>query len=137
LCLDDLPEPRAPSAGAEQAAAGLSSEDLVKRNAELQKELDALAQQFNRYRLAVQQTLDTRWAEGDADATANGPSTPGKGAVPGASSDFTKPENDYSESYFASYARNGKTQPSTKTKYLMVLSPGFADTAKQKSTKPC
>lgn len=128
LCLDDLPEPPAPSAEAGQVAAGSSSEDLVKRNAELQNELDALAKQFDKYRLAVQQTLDTRWAEGDADATADGPSNSEKGAVQGASSDSAKPDNDYSESYFASYARNGKVHPSTKEIHpSMSLAPGFAD----------
>lgn len=100
MCLDDLPEPSAPVGEARRSE--VSPEDLIKRNSELQVELEALAKQFNNYRLAVQQTLDTRWGEDDADAPSNGPSVPLKD-----SSDAAKAGNDYSESYFASYARNG------------------------------
>ncbi|KAH8903939.1 hypothetical protein BR93DRAFT_946790 [Coniochaeta sp. PMI_546] len=99
MCLDDLPEPSAPVGEARRSE--VSPEDLIKRNSELQVELEALAKQFNNYRLAVQQTLDTRWGEDDADAPSNGPSVPLKD-----SSDAAKAGNDYSESYFASYARN-------------------------------
>lgn len=103
LCLDDLPEPRAPEK-AKQAE--LSSDDLLKKNAELQSELEALAKQFNSYRLAVQQTLDTRWAEGDAEAGPSGSTAAKEEEV--AKSEPAKQDNDYSESYFASYARNGE-----------------------------
>lgn len=114
LCLDDLPEPSAPAGEAKQAE--LSGDALLQRNAELQNELEALAKQFNSYRLAVQQTLDTRWAEGDADAgagaTPDGPSGSAKAVGEASSSGAAKSDNDYSESYFASYARNGKIVPS-------------------------
>lgn len=102
MCLDDLPEPSAPVGEAKQSE--VSPEDLIKRNSELQAELEALAKQFNNYRLAVQQTLDTRWGEDDADAPSKAPSAASKAQE---SSDAAKSGNDYSESYFASYARNG------------------------------
>jgi hypothetical protein len=103
MCLDDLPEP-SPPAGEAAKLSEVSPEDVIKRNSELQTELEALAKQFNNYRLAVQQTLDTRWGEDDAETSSKGPSTPQKAQE---STVVTKPDNDYSESYFASYARNG------------------------------
>jgi protein arginine N-methyltransferase 3 len=106
MCLDDLPEPSAPTAGAEQSPA--SADDLIKRNSELQSELEALAKQFNNYRLAVQQTLDTRWGEDDVESSTKAASTPSK---PQEAADAGKSGNDYSESYFASYARNGIHAP--------------------------
>lgn len=113
LCLDDLPEPAGPAG--EGKASEASPEDLIKRNSELQTELEALAKQFNNYRLAVQQTLDTRWGEDDAETSAKGPSAPSKAQE---SSDAAKPGNDYSESYFASYARNGRPTPHQVTEAL-------------------
>jgi protein arginine N-methyltransferase 3 len=103
LCLDDLPEPTAPTGGIKQVEA--SAEDLIRCNAELQNELEALAKRFNNYRLAVQQTLDTRWGEDDADNPSNSTAAP---AAAQESSVTGKGGNDYSESYFASYARNGE-----------------------------
>lgn len=102
MCLDDLPEPVGPAGEAKPSEA--SPEDLMKRNSELQTELEALAKQFNNYRLAVQQTLDTRWGEDDAETSSKGPSVPSKAEE---AKDAAKSGNDYSESYFASYARNG------------------------------
>lgn len=104
LCLDDLPQPAAPVGETKQVE--VSAEDLIRRNAELQHELEALAKQFNNYRLAVQQTLDTRWGEDDIDVPNTGPRAPSKAQD---SSGSVKGDNDYSESYFASYARNGIT----------------------------
>ena len=103
MCLDDLPEPSAPAGDAKQS--DVSPEDLIKRNSELQTELEALAKQFNNYRLAVQQTLDTRWGDDDAGPSSKAASAPSKAQEP---TEKVKDGNDYSESYFASYARNGR-----------------------------
>ena len=107
MCLDDLPEPSAPVKETKQS--DVSPEDLIKRNSELQSELEALAKQFSNYRLAVQQTLDTRWGEDEAESSTKAPGAPPKAQD---SSDAGKTGNDYSESYFASYARNGICAPS-------------------------
>jgi len=107
MCLDDLPEPSAPVKEAKQSE--VSPEDLIKRNSELQSELEALAKQFNNYRLAVQQTLDTRWGEDDTETSTKAPGAPSRAQD---SPDAGKAGNDYSESYFASYARNGIYAPS-------------------------
>jgi protein arginine N-methyltransferase 3 len=102
MCLDDLPE--SSTSVAESKQPEVSAEDMIKRNSELQTELEALAKQFNNYRLAVQQTLDTRWGEDDIE-------TPNKAQAGSSKAQETKESgkdgNDYSESYFASYARNG------------------------------
>lgn len=103
LCLDDLPEPSLAANVSEKVLA--SAEDLFKRNVVLQSELEALAKQFNNYRLAVQQTLDTRWAEDDSDNRGTGTS---REVQPQEPVESAKDDKDYSESYFASYARNGR-----------------------------
>lgn len=107
LCLDDLPEPAVLAEPAQKAAttsgagAGTSPpEDLAHRNAELQAELDALAKQFNNYRLAVQQTLDRRWGSDEQEDAAAPTKT--------AAGDSKEPEKDNSAYYFESYAHNGK-----------------------------
>lgn len=106
MCLDDLPEPSAPAGEAKQSE--VSPEDLIRRNTELQGELEALAKQFNNYRLAVQQTLDTRWGEDDTEVQSRGPSAPVKAEDSKAEKEKAEDGNHYSESYFASYARNGR-----------------------------
>ncbi|KAI1452897.1 S-adenosyl-L-methionine-dependent methyltransferase [Annulohypoxylon moriforme] len=66
LALDDLPE-LAP-AGTTATQGGDNAvlvDDLLKRNSDLQEELERVKAQFDSYRVAVQQTLDERW--GDAD----------------------------------------------------------------------
>ncbi|KAI0879849.1 S-adenosyl-L-methionine-dependent methyltransferase [Annulohypoxylon maeteangense] len=66
LALDDLPE-LAP-VGATAAQGGDNAvlvDDLLKRNSDLQGELERVKAQFDSYRVAVQQTLDDRW--GDVD----------------------------------------------------------------------
>lgn len=63
LALDDLPE-LAPAA-AQGGGNAVLVDDLLKRNSDLQEELERVKAQFDSYRAAVSQTLDERW--GDAD----------------------------------------------------------------------
>ena len=108
LCLDDLPE--ASQEGAAQAGASSSSaatggepavDDLLKKNAELQVQLEQLAKQFTNYRLAVQQTLDQRW-QADDEMTDAQAKKAAEAAAPTAAP-ANKEDPDY---YFESYAHN-------------------------------
>ena len=96
VCLDDLPPPAAAAAnGAEKG--GEEVDSLLKRNSELQAELEQLSKQFANYRLTVEKTLDERWQADDepedAPTTKNG-----------------KRKDEY---YFESYAHNGMPAPLT------------------------
>lgn len=79
-------------------------DDLLRRNTELQEELQRVTAQFESYRATVSDTLDQRWGDADAaeaEAAAARASGKGKGLV-GAK----KPE-DASHYYWESYAGNG------------------------------
>lgn len=120
LCLDDLPEPDAVAEPAQDAAAkptaGTSSpEELIQKNAELHAELDALAKQFNNYRLAVQQTLDRRWGN---DEQGEGVVLPEK-VTADPSGDSGKDNSAY---YFESYAHNGRSFLGLPTQALITPS---------------
>ncbi|KAI1213676.1 S-adenosyl-L-methionine-dependent methyltransferase [Annulohypoxylon truncatum] len=69
LALDELPELTPAGAGTTTAQGGGDNavlvDDLLKRNSDLQEELERVKAQFDSYRVAVQQTLDERW--GDVD----------------------------------------------------------------------
>ncbi|KAK1761139.1 S-adenosyl-L-methionine-dependent methyltransferase [Echria macrotheca] len=85
LCLDDLPQTASP----DKQESSPQVDDLLKKNAELQAELENLTKQFSNYREAVQKTLDDRWQANDEPEDA----PPQK----------TKEKDDY---YFESYAYN-------------------------------
>lgn len=89
VCLDDLPPPAAAN-GADKG--GEEVDSLLKRNSELQAELEQLSKQFANYRLTVEKTLDERWQADDEPEDA--PTTTKNG----------KRKDEY---YFESYARNG------------------------------
>lgn len=95
LCLDDLP---AKGEQEEKSKEAPQVEELLKRNAELQAELEQLAKQFGNYRDAVQKTLDQRW---QADEE---PEDDVKGKGVKAEGDAKK--KDESSYYFESYAHN-------------------------------
>ncbi|KAH8888168.1 S-adenosyl-L-methionine-dependent methyltransferase [Thozetella sp. PMI_491] len=102
MCLDELPDAALNTASASQqgtvhveTADPALVESLLKKNAELQAELERLAGQFSNYRLAVQQTLDQRWGDDDD----------GTGAVKAETDASGKPK-DNSDYYFESYAHN-------------------------------
>lgn len=98
LCLDDLPETTstAETKGEKGTAETPQVETLLRKNAELQAELEQLTKQFTNYRLAVQKTLDERW-----QADEEPPDASAKAAV-----EDKKPKKDDSEYYFESYAHN-------------------------------
>lgn len=90
VCLDDLPPPAAAN-GADKG--GEEVDSLLKRNSELQAELEQLSKQFANYRLTVEKTLDERWQADDEPEDA--PTTTTKNG---------KRKDEY---YFESYAHNG------------------------------
>lgn len=85
--LDEVLE--ADEAGAEDAG-DASTKDLLSRNKALEEELETLRNQYENYRLTVEQTLDKRWAED----------------TPKAGSSKAEKE-DESAYYFESYAYHG------------------------------
>lgn len=101
LALDDLPE-LAPAA-AQGGGNAVLVDDLLKRNSDLQEELERVKAQFDSYRAAVSQTLDERW--GDADqaeaesAAAAAKAGKGKGV---------EKKVDESQYYWDSYAGVGE-----------------------------
>ncbi|KAK4461779.1 S-adenosyl-L-methionine-dependent methyltransferase [Cladorrhinum samala] len=109
LCLDELPAPGAQEKKDGKAVAGADGEapavdQLLQKNAQLQEELERLAQQFNNYRLAVQKTLDERWGEDDTKAAE---SSKAKGAVSGDEGEEGKKKGPEEATwYFESYAHN-------------------------------
>lgn len=79
-------------------------DDLLKRNTELQEELQRVTAQFELYRATVSDTLDQRWGDVDAaEAEAKAAEASGKGK---GLSGVKKPE-DASHYYWESYAANG------------------------------
>ncbi|KAK1832104.1 S-adenosyl-L-methionine-dependent methyltransferase [Podospora conica] len=89
VCLDDLPPPAAATAA--PANGGEEVDSLLKRNSELQAELEQLSKQFANYRLTVEKTLDERWQADDEPEDAPG------------TKDGGKKKDEY---YFESYAHN-------------------------------
>lgn len=97
--LFDLPD-IVPEATPVQTQDGTAVDDLLKRNTELQEELQRITAQFERYRATVSETLDQRWGSVEAaEAEAAAAKAAGKGPVP------KKPE-DTSKYYWESYAGN-------------------------------
>ncbi|KAL1881969.1 hypothetical protein VTK73DRAFT_3298 [Phialemonium thermophilum] len=115
MCLDDLPEvpvgqeegPAGDQAGTgadgSNSGAPVSAEELMRRNVELQTELENLSKQFNSYRLAVQQTLDKRWGADDDEGTKAEASAGPSGTPATGQSDSGKDDSAY---YWESYAHN-------------------------------
>jgi hypothetical protein len=91
-----------------------SAADLLNRNKALEEELETLRNQYENYRLTVEQTLDKRWAE---DA-------------PRAGSSKASEKEDESAYYFESYAYHGTF---TRPQRLRLRADGFP----QRFTKPC
>lgn len=127
--LDDLPASPKPAKKAATATQA-NVDELLRKNSELQDQLDRLAQQFNNYRLAVEHTLDKRWGldgEGNEDektsslfmsaASAPSPGTSTATTVgpaqrtPDTAENGSGSEQDDSAYYFESYAHNGKSYP--------------------------
>jgi type I protein arginine methyltransferase len=98
LCLDDLPQ--AGDVAAEEKKEAPQVDVLLRKNAELQAELEQLAKQFTNYRLAVQKTLDQRW---QADEEPDDAAPAKNGTVEAEGSAKKKDESSY---YFESYAHN-------------------------------
>ncbi|KAK4655889.1 Ribosomal protein arginine N-methyltransferase rmt3 [Podospora pseudocomata] len=110
VCLDDLPAAgeAAPQAREIKQNEVPAVDELLRKNAQLQEELEKLSQQFSNYRLAVQQTLDQRWGEddkpGSSKARAEAPAPAPAPATNGTEKkDNSPPEATY---YFESYAHN-------------------------------
>ncbi|KAK4222489.1 S-adenosyl-L-methionine-dependent methyltransferase [Podospora fimiseda] len=110
LCLDDLPVAGAAAQDKKDSKASAGEppavDELLQKNAQLQEELERLAQQFNNYRLAVQKTLDERWGEDDSKAESSS-SSKAKNVV--AEEGEKKDEKKAPEEatwYFESYANN-------------------------------
>lgn len=105
--LFDLPD-IVPEATPVQTQDGTAVDDLLKRNTELQEELQRITAQFERYRATVSETLDQRWGSVEAaEAEAAAAKAAGKGPVP------KKPE-DTSKYYWESYAGNGTSKDYTQ-----------------------
>ena len=105
LCLDDLPahpSEETKESGPQAEASSGTAQDLIRRNTELHTELEELANQFNNYRLAVQQTLDRRWGDGELGVS----SSPSENNMPTTDREAGK---DDSASYWESYAHNGES----------------------------
>lgn len=134
FCLDELPAPpppQGPGAGAvgeegKEAEGKPQVDELLRKNARLQAELEQLAKQFANYRLAVEQTLDKRW--GVDEESDKGGSSSAQAAAAGAAG-VSAPEDgkvgekgkDDSAYYFESYAHNGKLCcPSTGWYYRYI-----------------
>lgn len=104
LCLDDLPrssEDASPrrfdnSDHAIQDSAPDSSSLLIE-NSQLREKLELLSKQFQSYREAVQETLDQRWGEDEAEGT----------HAQQTDKIQVKKQRDDSDYYFESYAHNG------------------------------
>lgn len=110
VCLDDLPAAgeAAPQAREIRQKEAPAVDELLRKNAQLQEELEKLSQQFSNYRLAVQQTLDQRWGEDEkpesSKARAEAPAPAPAPATNGTEKkDDSPPEATY---YFESYAHN-------------------------------
>ena len=83
---------------------------LMAQNKELEEELEALKNQFQNYRLAVQETLDKRWGEDTDVGAPAGPSGSRSGETQNTKGDEESPkpkEKRDHELYFESYAGNG------------------------------
>ena len=70
---------------------GASTRELSVRNRELEDELEAVRSHFANYRLAVEETLDRRWGDGEES-----------------SQPAEAPKKDTSDYYFESYAAHGE-----------------------------
>ncbi|KAK3985793.1 S-adenosyl-L-methionine-dependent methyltransferase [Cladorrhinum sp. PSN332] len=110
LCLDDLPvagsaqQTKDGKAAAAAAGGGEAPavDELLQKNAQLQEELERLAQQFNNYRLAVQKTLDERWGDDDGKAES---SSKAKAVIANEEGEKKKGPEEATW-YFESYAHN-------------------------------
>jgi len=96
LYLDDLPEAGSGDSSDPPPAEAADGQHH-QRVAQLQQQLEAVTAQFEKYRLAVQQTLDERWGDDSAE--------------PASGDRIDGPERHASSSkhYFESYAHNGMT----------------------------
>lgn len=113
FCLDEL---LLPSNGAAQppTVVGLESEPaaaLRERVAALEDELARVAAQFEKYRLAVQETLDQRWGP-DTPQSSQPRQGSRSGALAGAAGN--------SSYYFEGYAGNGNVVPSARLSKLFL-----------------
>lgn len=96
--LFDLPDVVPENNTSAAAQDGTVVDDLLKRNNDLQEELQRVTAQFEAYRATVSETLDQRW--GSVEAAEAEAANKGKEIAP------KKPE-DASHYYWESYAGNG------------------------------
>jgi type I protein arginine methyltransferase len=102
--LFDLPDIVPESSSSAQGQDASLVDDLLKRNTQLQEELQRVTAQFERYRATVSETLDQRWGDVEvAEAEAAAAKESGKGKE----LEGPKKPEDASKYYWESYAGNG------------------------------